>query len=75
MEHLFHLPLIVVGIVLLLLGVRKIPDLLRPLGGGPPSGPHPLPVTSPVETSRPSSPEEKQDWHSLLRLLRWRFKR
>jgi hypothetical protein len=67
--------LIVLAILLLLLGGTKISELARHIGGGGAGGPnHPLPVTSSVETSRPSSPEEKQNWHSVLKLLRWRFK-
>jgi hypothetical protein len=52
---LFHL-LIVLAVALFLFFGRKIPDIMRPFGGGPGSGTptHPLPVTSPVETSRGS---------------------
>ena len=48
--------LIVLAVALLLFFGRKIPDSLRPFGGGPGGGtpPHPLPVTSPIETSRGS---------------------
>ena len=60
--------LIVLAIVVLLFGGKHIPDAMRELGesrrngrGGPPT--HPLPVTSPVETSRgavdPDKPKDR----------------
>ena len=52
--------LVVLAIVVLLLGGKQIPEVMRGMGkstrgprGGPPT--HPLPVTSPVETSRGSA--------------------
>jgi hypothetical protein len=51
--------LIVLAIILLLLGGRKISDLSRRIGGGPGGPNHPLPVTSPVETSHSGEREKK----------------
>jgi TatA/E family protein of Tat protein translocase len=58
--------LVVLCIVVILLGGKKIPELMREFGesvnntkgprGGPP---HPLPVTGPIETSKPKRPIEK----------------
>jgi hypothetical protein len=51
--------LIVLAIILLLVGWRRISDLARSIGGGPGAPPtHPLPVTSPVEA--PNSGERKK---------------
>jgi hypothetical protein len=53
--------LIVMIVVLTLVGLRKIPEVMRKFwdgrGGGPPT--HPLPVTSPFETSNSSGKREK----------------
>jgi len=56
----FHWLVVVFLVIVLLLG-RKIPEIMRRLGDGPRGGPptHPLPVTSPIETSRASRPPEK----------------
>jgi hypothetical protein len=56
----FHWLVVVFLVIVLLLG-RKIPEILRHLGDGPRGGPptHPLPVTSPIETSRASRTPEK----------------
>ena len=62
--------LIVLAVASFLFFARKIPDMMRPfdggLGGGTPT--HPLPVTSPVDTSRGSgdpdsnSPSRRSQW-------------
>ncbi len=48
--------LIVVAVALIFFAGHKIPDALRLFGNGPRGGPptHPLPATSPIETSRGS---------------------
>jgi hypothetical protein len=53
--------LIVLAVALFLFIGRKIPDALRPFGGGPGNPPptHPLPVSSPIETSRGSGDPDK----------------
>jgi mttA/Hcf106 family len=55
---------LVVLIALILFGGKKIPELMRK---GPPGGPqtptHPLPVTSPIETSRGAGdPDKPLSW-------------
>jgi hypothetical protein len=60
--------LFLLAIVVLLSGGQRIPDAMRKLGesrrdgrGGPPT--HPLPVTSPVETSRGAGdPDQTASW-------------
>jgi TatA/E family protein of Tat protein translocase len=51
--------LVVLSIIVLLFGGKKIPEVMRGLGKGPRGGgkgprggPHPLPVTGPIETSK-----------------------
>jgi len=51
--------LIVLAIILLLFGGTKIFELFRPIGGGPGSPNHPLPVTSPLETNSSERQEKK----------------
>lgn len=66
MDDLIYL---LIQIVLLLLFLRFL---------GPPSSPptHPLPVSSPAETSRGSGDaEEKRNWQALLRFIRLRSQR
>ena len=48
--------LIVLTVVIVFVAGGKIREIMRRLGGGPRGGPptHPLPVTSSIETSRPS---------------------
>lgn len=55
-EHLIHWLVILLAIVGLFYGVRKMPELFRHLGNGPRGGPptHPLPVSGSSETSRGS---------------------
>jgi TatA/E family protein of Tat protein translocase len=64
---------VVLSIVVLLFGGKKIPEVMRglgegiyiirkgPRGGGKGrrGGPHPLPVTGPIETSKWKNPDEK----------------
>lgn len=57
-DTLFHW-LVVLVIALVLFAGRKIPPIFRNVGGGPQGGPHPLPITSPVETSGTLSPERR----------------
>jgi hypothetical protein len=60
--HLIHW-LVILVVVALFYGGRKIPEVMRRLGedinrrGGPPT--HPLPVSSPIETSRGSGDANK----------------
>jgi TatA/E family protein of Tat protein translocase len=64
--------LVVLSIVVLLFGGKKIPEVMRGLGetlreirkrpgggrNGRRGGPHPLPVTGPIETSKWKNPDE-----------------
>jgi len=60
-EHLIHWLVILLTIAALFYGGRKISELFRHLGNGPRGGPptHPLPVSSPTETSRGSGDPDK----------------
>jgi hypothetical protein len=60
MDPLFHWLVVVVTVLVLIAG-RKIPELFGNLGNGPRNGPtiHPLPVSSLIESSRPSENAEK----------------
>jgi hypothetical protein len=53
--------LIMLAVALFLFLGRKIPDALRPFGGGPGNPPptHALPVSSPIETSSGSGNPDK----------------
>jgi hypothetical protein len=59
--------LVVLTIVLVLFGGRKFRGLRNGPRGGPPT--HPIPVTAPIETSRPSASTEKP-WQVLIGFLR-----
>jgi TatA/E family protein of Tat protein translocase len=69
--------LVFLAIVVLLFGGKKIPEVMRGLGesfrngprGGPPTPMHPLPVTSPIETSRGAGDPDKPTG-SLFRPIR-----
>ena len=69
-EHLVHW-LVILGIAALFYGGRKIPEMFRHLGNGPHGGPptHPLPVSSPIETSRGSG-EPNRDKNSPRAVVR-----
>jgi len=72
--HLIHW-LIILVIVALFYGGRKIPEIFRHLGNGPRGGPptHPLPVSSAIETSRGSGdPNRARNWQALIWRLRLR---
>ena len=55
-EHLIVWVFIMLGCIALVYAAMKIPEMFRHFRNGPRGGPpsHPLPVTSPVETSRGS---------------------
>jgi hypothetical protein len=61
MDALFHW-LVVIGVGLMAVFGKRLGEILESFRNGPGGGPptHPLPVTSPIETSRPSSPHEKR---------------
>ena len=67
--HLIHW-LVILGVVALFYGGRKIPEIIN-RRGGPPT--HPLPVSSRIETSRGSGdPNRTRNWQALIRRLRLR---